>query len=151
MGYTSDIVSTFSYLIGVDKKYFREEEIENTFASIEKYNSLEHIKSAKIVRSLCLIRNGFMNNFGRILELVNGRGAGIHGLYEYVDKEAIVYLESAGMKFRYQTWAANYIIETNKYLSDRINNCKTLFPDFINWNYLRDLFIIVCGRENPRF
>ena len=145
MGYTNDIVSTFSYLIGVDKKYFREKEIENTFASIEKYNSLEHIKSAKIVRSLCLIRNGFMNNFGRILELVNGSGAGIHGLYEYVDKEAIVYLESAGIKFKYQTWAANYIIEINKYLSDRINNCKSLFPDFIKWDYLRDLFIMPDG------
>ena len=145
MGYTKDIVSTFSYLIGIDKKYFREKEIENTFASIEIYNKLEDIKSAKIVRSLCLIRNDFMNNFGRILAIVNESNVGIHGLYDYVDKDAIIYLESAGMKFKYQSWAANYIAETNKYLSDRINNCKSLFPDFIEWDYLRDLFLMPDG------
>ncbi len=145
MGYTNDIVSTFSYLIGIDKKYFREEELENTFASIEIYNRLEHIKSAKIVRSLCLIRNGFMNNFGRILVIVNDSGAGIHGLYDYVDKDAITYLESAGIKFKYQSWAANYITEANRYLSDRVNNCKTLFPDFIEWDYLRELFLMPDG------
>ena len=145
MGYTNDIVSTFSYLIGVDKKYFREEKIENTFANIEIYNRLEHIKSAKIVRNLCLIRNDFMNNFGRILGIVNGSSVGIHGLYEYVDKDAIAYLESVGIKFKYQSWAANYIAEINKYLSDRINNCKTLFPDFIEWDYLKDLFLMPDG------
>ncbi|MDD7718328.1 MAG: hypothetical protein PUJ11_02340, partial [Eubacteriaceae bacterium] len=148
MAYTNDIVSTFSYLIGVDKKYFRSEDLENTFASIEKYSKLEYSKPGKIVRSLCLVRNGFMNNFSRIVSAVNGShgiSAGIHGLYEYVDKEAITYLESAGIKFKYHTWAADYIIEINTYLSDRINNCRSLFPEFIEWDYLKELFIMPNG------
>ena len=53
MAYTNDIVSTFSYLIGVDKKYFRSENLENTFASIEKYSKLEYSKPGKIVRKRC--------------------------------------------------------------------------------------------------
>ncbi|MDD7719204.1 MAG: hypothetical protein PUJ11_06880, partial [Eubacteriaceae bacterium] len=42
---------------------------------------LEHSKPGKIVRSLCLLRNGFMNNFSRIVSAVNGShgiSAGIH-------------------------------------------------------------------------
>lgn len=36
-------------------------------------------------------------------------------------------------------------IEINRLISDRINNCKELFPLWINWSYLRKLFIMPDG------
>ena len=36
-------------------------------------------------------------------------------------------------------------IEFNKHISDRINNCKSIFPIWLNWDYFRDLFIMPDG------
>ncbi|MHB1421190.1 MAG: NYN domain-containing protein, partial [Bacillota bacterium] len=38
-----------------------------------------------------------------------------------------------------------YVIEINSLLSDRINNCKEVFPLWINWTYIRDIFIMPDG------
>lgn len=39
----------------------------------------------------------------------------------------------------------HHIIEINRLLSDRISNCKSLFPLWINWEYIKDIFIMPNG------
>lgn len=38
-----------------------------------------------------------------------------------------------------------FVVETNKEISNRINNCKSIFPDWIVWKYLRNIFIMPNG------
>lgn len=43
------------------------------------------------------------------------------------------------------TKLCHHIIEINRIVSDRINNCKSLFPIWINWSYVKELFIMPNG------
>ena len=38
-----------------------------------------------------------------------------------------------------------YIIELNQLISDRINNCASLFPIWLEWRYIKELFIMPSG------
>ena len=149
MNYNHEITSTISYLIGLDKKFFKPDEEERTFAAIERFEQLEKNRPAKILRSLCMMRNGFMNNFKYINQAIKGESsgirAGIHGLYEYVDEDAIKFLETCSIKFKYTSWAADYIVEINKYIIDRVNNCKGLFQEFVNWQYVKNFIVMPNG------
>ena len=40
---------------------------------------------------------------------------------------------------------SDHIVEINSIISNRINNCKPLFPIWINWQYIRELFIMPDG------
>lgn len=40
---------------------------------------------------------------------------------------------------------AEYIVDINKHISNRINNCKSLFPLWLKWEYVRKLFLMPDG------
>jgi len=66
---------------------------------------------------------------------------------EYVPQEAINQLNADGVNFYKKscTKLAYQIIEINRIISDRINNCKSHFPTWLNWNYVRDIFVMKDG------
>ena len=151
MAYTNEINSKVAYLIGIDECKFDMEKDGNAFAKKEIFDELEKTKAAKIVRSLCMMRNGMLNNFTRIMSAVqglNGISAGIHGLYEYVGEDNVLFLESVGIKFKYTSRVREYVMEINRQLSDRLNNCKNLFPDYVDWSMLKELFVMPDGRSD---
>ena len=43
------------------------------------------------------------------------------------------------------TKLAHHLIEINRLIADRINNCSSLYPMWINWNYVKNLFIMPNG------
>ena len=151
MTYSNEIISKIAYLVGIDESKFNQDENENAFASKEIFDYLETIRAAKIVRSLCIMRNGILNNFSRIIAAIqgiNGFSSGIHGVYEFVGEDNVEFLASVGIRFKYTakaTRARDYIVEINKHIKDRINNCRPLFPEYIEWELLRDLFVMPDG------
>lgn len=66
---------------------------------------------------------------------------------EYVPVESINQLELGGVRFIKKSSIKLYqhIIEINRVISDRINNCKPLFPLWLNWEYIRDLIVMPDG------
>ena len=40
-----------------------------------------------------------------------------------------------------------HIVEINRLISDRINNCKKYFPLWLNWQYVKELFIMPDGLQ----
>lgn len=71
----------------------------------------------------------------------------ILSLPEYVPPESINQLNADGVKFikKSSTLLCHHIIEINKEISNRINNCKKLFPLWINWQYIKELFLMPDG------
>ncbi len=59
---TTDIVSTFAYLIGVRKSIF---ENPHEAPDMEIFKKLEREKAARIIRNLCIIRTSIEHNFGK--------------------------------------------------------------------------------------
>ena len=53
----------------------------------------------------------------------------------------------AGITFikKSSTKLCQHIIEINRLISDQISNCKSLFPIWSNWKYIKELFVMPNG------
>ena len=137
------IVSKVAYLIKKKKKIF-----ENEFEppKIEIYNELENNKNARIIRNLCMIRTGLEKYFTKIQRAMTFDMKNLGTLPEYIPPHCITQLHEDGiplMKANYR--AEKYVFDINRYIADRINLCRELFPIWIDWEYLRELFIMPHG------
>ena len=141
---TYEIVSKVAYLIGVPKRIF---EKENQSPKLEVYDRLDKDKNARIIRHLCVIRNAIERGFKYINNKMRYEFKSILSLPECVPQESIKQLNDDGIIFykNSNTQLYQHIIEINKIISDRINNCKTLFPLWLNWQYIKQLFIMPNG------
>lgn len=141
---TYDIISKVAYLIGVPKSIF---ENEHEPPKMEIYQTLDKDKTARIVRNLCIVRSAIERNFGKINDKMRTEFKSVLSLPEYVPQEALTQLTRDGVDFykKSSTKLCHHIIEINRLISDRINNCKGIFPVWLNWNYIRDLFIMKDG------
>ena len=141
---TTDVVSKFAYLIGVRKGIF---ENEHEAPQMEWYEKLEKDKRARIIRNLCIIRTSIELNFGKINRELRNRYRTIYNLKEYIPSDSVVSLTNDGITVfrKNNTHLGQHIIEINRLIGDRINNCKELFPTWLNWDYLRELFIMPNG------
>ena len=141
---TYDIVSKVAYLIGVPKHIF---ENEHEPPKLEIYEILDKDKAARIIRNLCVVRAAIERKFGKINDKIRKEFKSIYSLPELIPQDALRQLELDGASFykKSSTKLAHHIIEINKLIRDRINNCKHIFPVWLNWDYIRDLFNMKNG------
>lgn len=141
---TYEIVSKVAYLIGVPKRIF---DNEHEAPKLDVYDRLDADKSARIIRHLCIIRTAIERNFKYINDKMRFEFSSIINMPEYVPQESLNQLSADGINFikKTSTKLCHHIIEINRVISDRINNCKKLFPLWINWQYVKSLFIMPEG------
>ena len=141
---TYEIVSKIAYLIGVPQRIF---ENEYEPPKMEVYQRLDKDKNARIVRHLCIIRTAIERSFGYISDKMRREYVSILSMPEYVPPESIQQLSADGVSFikKSNTKLNQHIIELNRLICDRINNCKSIFPLWLNWQYVRDIFIMPNG------
>ena len=121
---TFDIVSKVAYLIGIQKSIF---ENECQSPKIEIYNGLEKEKSARIIRNLCIVRTAIERNF----KVINSKMRNYQSFFSAIEgiaSENIDLLEEDGVRIGVQKKLTDYLIEVNRLISDRLNNCKSIFP-----------------------
>ena len=141
---TYEIVSKVAYLIGVPLRIF---ENEHEAPQMDVYQRLEKDKNARIIRNLCIIRTEIERNFKKINDKMRTEYKSLLSMPEYVSASAINALTADGINFikKSSTQLSGHIVEINRIISDRINNCKSLFPLWLNWPYVRELFIMPNG------
>lgn len=141
---TYEIVSKAAYLIGVPLRIFQN---EHEAPQMEVYKRLELDKNARIIRNLCIIRTEIERNFKKINDKMRMEYKSLLSLPEYVPTAAINSLTADGINFikKSSTQLSGHIVEINRIISDRINNCKSLFPLWLNWPYVKELFIMPNG------
>ena len=141
---TFDIVSTTAYLIGVSKKIF---ELDHEPPQIEVFTRLELEKPARIIRHLCIIRTEIERHFKAINDAIRFEYRSILNMSEYVPAESLRQLSEDGISFykknNSKLW--QHVAEINRIIQDRINNCRSLYPVWLNWRYIHDLFIMPQG------
>lgn len=138
------MVSRMAYLSGVPDKHFAE---SGKIFKKDIYNQLNFNKNARIIRNLCRLRTSIEQKFGYIISEVTNNGREVLSLREYIPQDAIILLENDGVRLsrKGKTQPVEYVIEINKLISDRINNCKNIFPTWIKWEYIKDIFIMPDG------
>lgn len=133
---TYEIVSKVAYLLGVPKRIF---ENEHEAPKLEVYEKLEQEKAARIIRHLCIIRTAIERNFKHINGKMVSEYRSILSMPEYIPPESIEQLRLDGVSFFKNSSKKLYqhIVEINRLISDRINNCKKYFPLWLNSVYTR--------------
>lgn len=140
-----NIISLVAYLIGIEKRHF---ENEHEPPKIEIYYSLDKDKNARIVRNLCMIRTSFEQNYTAIRTAFRFNMKNLTSLPEYIPVDSVMQLADDGIQLqKSRPDPDTYLISINKELSNRIGNCKSLFPEWINWEYIRPLFIMPNGMK----
>ena len=136
---TYQIVSIVSYLIGI-----KDEIIEDKYAddNEEIINRLRESQSAIIIRYLCKARTALLRNFKNTDNEIKYNLKNINKL-SWFEAEEIEQLEKWGIHIiLYNSSAENYSVHLNQLIDENIDSCKGFFPEWIKWEYLRDLFVV---------
>lgn len=141
---THTVTSKIAYLIGVKKTIF---EKEHSSFDLNIFNKLDADKNARIIRHLCIIRTSILRNFNKINNAFKFEHRGIRTVGEFIPDESVRQLAEDGIDFVKNTsrYLSNHVVEINRLINDRINNCRGLFPMWLNWEYVKDLFIMKDG------
>ncbi|MCF0120490.1 MAG: NYN domain-containing protein [Oscillospiraceae bacterium] len=137
------LVSKIGYLLGVPYQNF-----ERGALKLEHYETMDRDKNARIIRNLCIVRNGIEQNYLRIYNAFRNDIKNLHTLPEYIDTNAINQLSADGIQLIKANYPLErYLIDINGHIANRINNCKSLIPIWLKWEYVRALFIMPNGTK----
>lgn len=138
-----NIVSLVAYLIGVEKRHF---ENEHEPPKLEIFEQLDGNKDARIIRNLCRVRTAFEQNYAKIRTEFNYGIGNIGSLPNLIPSDAVTQLTQDGITlYKTRPNIETYLIAINRELSNRIGNCKALFPEWIHWDYIKQLFLMPNG------
>lgn len=135
-----DIVSKVAYLIGVSEYFF---ELDNGTFDRKQFESLNQNRNARIIRNLCIIRSSLMRNYQVISDKMNYQMKNINSLGEHIDAGILNQLTEDGVSLWHANWkASQYIIFISDEIKKKISSCHDLFPIWIEWDYIRELFVV---------
>ena len=137
-----ELTSLFGYLIGIRKSIF-ENDKEPLLLSV--YEKAEQDKRARILRNLCVMRGMLMRHF-KAIRLKMGQGEPTTRIDEFPG-EAMDALQEDGItvfnpRFR---GPGEYIMAVNQYIVERVDACQPLFPDWIEWKYIKNMIVMPDG------
>lgn len=137
------VVSKVAYLIGVPQRIF---DLEYEPPKMEHFKSLTQNKNARIIRNLCMLRTAIEQNYGELNYQMTWSLKNLHSFPDLIPQDALRQLEADGISIVKANYKLNqYIIDINHHIANRINNCKSLFPIWLEWGYVKDLFIMPNG------
>lgn len=137
------VVSKIGYLLGVPKDIFTRGQL-----SMEHYETMDKNKNARIIRNLCMVRNGIEQHYSKIQTAFRTDIKNLHTLPEYISQDAIKQLSADGIEIIKANYALEkYVIDLNGLIANRINNCQNLMPIWLKWQYVRSLFIMPNGSK----
>lgn len=153
-----NIVSRVAYLIGVEERIFKTDEefvdsengirVEDNLLH-QVYSELDGINSAKIFRSLNIIRMDIMRNYKEINMQIYYNLKNLDSLPEYVHQDALAFLQENGLvipepgKRPY-----DYTIKLTQLINRRVSEIVLeVFPVWINPDYLKKIFQVKCSSE----
>jgi len=133
-------VTKIAYLIGIDEKHF-----EGTLFDREVYDELLKNENATVIRHLCILRNDFLEHSSKIYQA--RREMIPLSDIECVHEGSIKYLWRKGIDVNRanETDPNVYIAYINQYIQERIDRLRPLFPDWIQFNHIRTIFLMSGG------
>lgn len=149
--YRTAIVSKIAFLIGVRKDLLEKEDLNFDKEAVDE---LFNDSKALIIRRLCFLRRQFFQNYAEISSR-RGNFVPLDNMDDVFSKEAIEYLRTNGIEvaqvknFGYFNPTVNcaYI---NQYIVENINDIKKFFPEWINFEYIKKLFVLPDCNAGPK-
>ncbi len=134
---------TVAYLIGTKMELLVNYNPNYT----DLFEKLEKDKSALAIRTLCNVRTNLMLNFSNtersiVFDLKNLDR-------QEVFKEDVKTLQKLDIniiKANYRV--TRYIADMNNLIAQKIGEVKELFPEWVKWDYIKNLFVIPKGQSD---
>lgn len=140
---TFAVISRMAYLLGVPKRIFEDPSKTPEF---DVFNQLNINKNARIIRNLCMLRTALEIGYKDIYNRIRHDLKNLHTLPDLIPQECLSELENDGISIvKPNTLPNAYIISVNAEIRNRINNVKNLFPGWLDWEYIKELFIMPNG------
>lgn len=137
------VISRVAYLIGVPKVVF---EKEHSSPKMEIYEQLEGNQSARILRNLCMIRTGLVRYFTQIGNAMMYDLKNIDSVPDYIPPECAKQLWRDGVQLLKANYKPEkYIADINRMIPSAVDACKDIFPIWLNWDYIRMMFLMPKG------
>lgn len=136
---TKEIVTTIAYLIGVRKSAL---EISYREECPETLDMLYANKEATIIRYLSKLRTTLFQHFKKTDDAMRYDLKNLTSI-EWYDKANIRQLEKWGIQVIQANYRSDkYMQDFTRLINEHIDDCSSLFYDWINWSYIRDLFFV---------
>ena len=136
-----DISLVTAYTIGV-----ADEMISSNYAECgELLEKLKEDVIASTMRSLCMLRTSLMKNYRRTDEEYRRNVTSSDSLksMSWFDQSCIDYLKEQGVDLRIPNARADDLYALlNKTIYELVDKCRNLYPSWVNWSYVRDLYVI---------
>lgn len=136
------VTSLIAYLVGVKRESLKFYFDSDPDGLIE----LDKNENTRVLRSLCKIRTNLLSNFLKTERAIIYDLKNLNTLDDFKDDVKIlekfeVYIVKSGYRVN------KYIVLINELVIRYIDQCKSLFPEWIEWNYIRKLFIMPNGTK----
>ena len=136
---TNDLVTTVAYMIGVKKDIIEQYYGEDCRALIDE---LYENQNATIIRYLCSIRTTLLQKFKDTDNKIRYEIKNLNTI-EWFNKDEIRQLEKWGIRVIHANYTAEKYTELlNELILQHIELCKDLFYEWLNWAYIKDLFVV---------
>ena len=145
---SSEISTKLAYLHGVREDFLSNPDFNYNQEVIGK---LEKNDNCKIIRCLCILRSNVIRKFKIIRDAIKFDYKSIYQIPELGIKE-LEFLSSKNIyPFTGKDHVKSFGVLLNKVISERINNCKSVFPNWINWEYIRSLFVMKNSSDEIKY
>lgn len=140
------ITSLMGYLIGIEDSHFGDSQ-ECSFQK-SMYDELEKNALAKIIRNLCRVRAALELHYNEIFNEFRYNIKSLSTLPEYIPADAVKYLYDNNIRIESgKPDIIKYVVSLNQHICSRISAVKSLFPDWIKWEYVKEVFIMPGGTK----
>lgn len=135
------VVTTIMFLIGT-----RENLLKHSGNDLDAIEDLFKNKNAVIFRSLCNIRSNLMSTYINTENSIKYELKNLDRQEIYI--EDIKILEENDVHIIKANHRVNeYLVDINGLIGNRLESIKELFPEWINWNYIKNLFTMPKGND----
>lgn len=141
---TKEVVTTIAYMIGV-----RMSALTVSYGECsELIEKLQADKDATTIRYLCKLRTVLMQKFKKTDDLMRFQLKNLHNI-EWYDTDNIKQLEKWGFTIIQANYRSEkYMQDFTRLINENIDKCSHLFYDWLNWEYIRDLFFVPKYNKN---
>ena len=135
---TREVVATIAYMIGVRKSALKSSYPE----SAELIEKLTADRDATVIRCLCRLRTVLMQKFKKTDTLMRYDLKNLDSI-EWYDRDDIRKLQELGIPVIQANFRSDqYMQYFTRLINENIDNCSRLFYEWLNWEYIRDLFFV---------